>query len=170
MNLFIALLLLAALPCAVRADAQAASPSNWELGAGYNFVHTNAPPSGCACFKMNGGSAFAGHQFTPTFSLIGEFNGATNGNINATGKSLTLVTYLAGPRYRYLSHSRFVPYGQIAVGATHVSGGLYAPSGSATGSANAFAAALGGGIDVAVSPRISIRQVHAEYLLTLLPN
>ena len=78
----------------------------------------------------------------------------------------TLLTYLVGPRYRFVpARGRFVPFGQILVGGAHASGGLYS-----SGSANAFAASMGGGVDVALSPDIAVRAVQAEYLLTLLPN
>jgi peptidoglycan-associated lipoprotein len=171
MKLSVAISLVLAAVCTAPTIAQSASPAIWEVGAGYNFVHTNAPPTGCGCFSMNGGVASVNRQLTPSFSLVGEFNGVANGNVNASGHSLTLLTYLSGPRYRYVpSHGRLSPYGQILVGGAHASGGLYAPAGSSTGTANAFATSIGGGVDLSLSPRFSFRVVQADYLLTLLPN
>jgi outer membrane immunogenic protein len=171
MKLSVALSLLLAVGCAVPAIAQSKPPTLWEVGAGYNFIHTNAPPSGCGCFSMNGGTATIARQFTPSFSIVGEFNGVTNGNINASGHSLTLLTYFAGPRYRLApAGGRFAPFAQILVGGAHASGALYAPSGSPLGSANAFAASMGGGLDVDLNRRVALRLVEADYLLTLLPN
>ena len=165
MKVRIAILLLM-VSCAAGARAQAAPAKSWELGAGYDFVHTNAPPSGCGCFSMNGGTASVAWRVRPAFDVAGEFNGTNNGNIRATGRSLVLLTYLAGPRYRYVAKSaRVVPYGQVLVGGAHASGGLYA-----SGTANSFAMAIGGGLDVAVRPRVAVKLVQAEYLMTLLPN
>ena len=97
--------------------------------------------------------------------------GTTNSKVDAAGHSLTLLTYLAGPRYRYIpSRGRLVPFVQVLIGGAHASGGLYAASGSSSGTANAFATSMGGGVDVALNPHISLRLVQAEYLLTLLPN
>lgn len=166
MKLSFAVPLLFSVVFAGAASAQTASPSNWEAAAGYNFVHTNAPPTGCGCFLMNGGTGSISRQLTPAFGLAGEFNGATNGKVDAAGHSLTLFTYLVGPRYRFVSaRGRFAPFGQILLGGAHASGGLYS-----SGSANAFAASLGGGVDIALSPHFAVRAVQAEYLLTLLPN
>ena len=156
---------------AIPAIAQTTPPTTWEVAAGYNFVHANAPPTGCGCFSMNGGSASALRQFNPALGLVGEFNGATNNKVDSAGHSLTLLTYLVGPRYRFApSRGRFGPFAQILIGGAHASGGLYAASGSLSGTANAFAASMGGGVDVAPNSRLSLRLVQAEYLLTLLPN
>jgi outer membrane immunogenic protein len=171
MKFRVALSLVLAAACAASAVAQSNSPALWEAGAGYNFVHTNAPPSGCGCFSMNGGTASIAYQLTPSFSVAGEFNGVGNGNVNASGHSLTLLTYLAGPRYRMLlAHGRFSPFAQVLVGGVHASGALYSPGGSASGSANAFATSIGGGLDVELNRRVALRLVQADYLLTLLPN
>lgn len=165
-----ALSLFFAAACSVSAIAQSAA-SNWEIGAGYKFVHSNAPPSGCGCFSMNGGSTSVNRQFTSSFSLAGEFDGTTNSSVNASGHSLTLLTYLAGPRYRVVpSRGRISLFGQVLAGGAHASGAMYAVSGSSSGSANAFATSIGGGTDVALSPRMAWRLIQAEYLLTLLPN
>jgi len=152
------------------AHSQSKSSKGWELGVGYDYVHTNAPPAACGCFPMNGGIASVAWRFTPHFSLEAEINGVTNGNIAATGQSLKLFTYVAGPRYRFMPTRRFSPYGQILVGASHASGGLYGTGTSSTGTANAFATSIGGGLDLALSRHVALRLAQADYLLTLLPN
>jgi outer membrane immunogenic protein len=171
MKLSVAISLILSAACAVPGIAQSLKPAAWEVAVGYNFVHTNAPPTGCGCFSLNGGTASVVRQFNPSVGLAGEFDGVTNSKVDVAGHSLTLLTVLAGPRYRLVSsRGRLVPFAQILVGGAHASGGLYAASGSSSGSANAFAASMGGGVDVALNPRLSLRLVQAEYLLTLLPN
>ena len=169
MKLPVAISLILSATFAAPAIAQTASPFNWEVATGYNYVHANAPPSGCGCFSMNGGTASVVRQFNPAFGLAGEFNGVTNSQVDAAGHSLTLLTYLVGPRYRVPSRGRFVPFAQILVGGAHATGGLYVANGS-PGTANAFATSMGGGADIALNSRVSFRLVQAEYLLTLLPN
>jgi outer membrane immunogenic protein len=168
MKLSVAISLILSSAFAIPAIAQNVSPS-WEVATGYNFVHTNAPPTGCGCFSMNGGTASVVRQFNPAFGLAGAFNGVTNSQVDSAGHSLTLLTYLVGPRYRVPSHGLFVPFAQILVGGAHANGGLYAANGS-SGTANAFAASMGGGVDIVLNSRMSFRPVQAEYLLTLLPN
>ena len=169
MKLPVAISLILSATFAAPAISQTPSPSSWEVEAGYNYVHTNAPPSGCGCFSMNGGTASVVRQFNPAFGFVGEFNGVTNSQVDAAGHSLTLLTYLVGPRYRVPSRSRFVPFAQILVGGAHATGGLYVANGS-LGTANAFATSMGGGVDITLNSRVSFRLVQAEYLLTLLPN
>jgi outer membrane immunogenic protein len=171
MKLNLAILLIAFACATSAASAQTAVPYTWEVGAGYNFVHSNAPPTGCGCFSMNGGTASALRQFTPRLGVEAEFSGIYNGNVNATGRSLTLLTYLAGPRYRLLqSDRRFDPYAQVLLGGSHASGGLYGSSSSPSGTANAFATSIGGGVDMKLTQHIGIRIVQVDYLLTLLSN
>jgi peptidoglycan-associated lipoprotein len=56
MKLNLAILLIAFACATSAASAQTAAPYTWEVDAGYNFVHSNAPPTGCGCFSMNGGT------------------------------------------------------------------------------------------------------------------
>jgi outer membrane immunogenic protein len=166
MKLKFAILLLASACAVPLAHAQTSAPYTWELGVGYQFVHTNAPPASCGCFSMNGGSASATRQFSTHFGIAAEFSGVANGNVDASGKSLTLLTYMAGPRYRILAADhRLDPYAQVLVGGSHASGGIYG-----SGATNAFAASIGGGVDLRLTPRVSWRLIDADYLLTLLPN
>jgi outer membrane immunogenic protein len=75
---------------------------------------------------------------------------------------------------RYLPpmpHSSLQPFGQVLLGLAHSSGTLV--QGSNPGAANAgaaFAANLGGGLDLRVTPRFSVRLVEADYLLTTFDN
>jgi peptidoglycan-associated lipoprotein len=120
---------------------------------------------------MNGGSATLSYQRTPSFGFVGEFLGVTNGNVNSSGHDLTLLSYLVGPRYRFVSHqSRWVPFGQILVGGSHANGSLYTATGTPSGSSNGFATTIGGGVDMAITPHLALRAVQADYFLTLLSN
>ena len=141
-----------------------------EVGVDYNYVRANGPPGGCSCFSMNGGNIWAAYSFTRSFSAVGEFSGQHAGNINATGKDLTLYSYLFGLRYTLRSSDRWLPFAQVLVGGAH-SSGTYEPALSgASGSYNSFALVAGGGLDIDVTHHIGIRAFETDYYLTHFPN
>jgi outer membrane immunogenic protein len=147
----------------------AQSPPPGEIALAYNYVRTNAPPGGCGCFSMNGGSVAGAYNFKKGLSLVGDLGVVHNGNVDSTNLDLTLVSYLFGPRYSLRRENRrLVPFGQVLLGGVHDSGRLSALSSGK--SANAFAMTAGGGLDVVLSPHLAIRVFQAEYFLTLLPN
>ncbi len=144
-----------------------------DLALGYSYVHSNAPPGSCDCFNMNGGNAtFAWPMRSGQFALAGDVTVAHAGTVSSTGYNLTLSTFTAGVRYLPpLGHSSLQPFGQVLLGLAHSSGTLV--QGSNPGAANAgaaFASTFGGGLDLRVTPRFSIRLVEADYLLTTFDN
>lgn len=157
------------------ANAQSATgkqPSA-ELALDYSYLRSNAPVGGCGCFNLNGGSAtFAWHPRPGNFALVGDVTVAHSGAITGTGYSLTLSTFTFGGRYTpRLGHLPFRPFGQVLVGIAHSSGSLVDRQSSAASNAGgAFAANLGGGLDLRASRRISFRLVEADYLITSFDN
>ena len=63
----------------------------------------------------------------------------------------------------FLSHGRLFPYVQALVGAERFSAGV---SGVGSGSTNAFAMTVGGGVDVTLTRHVSFRAIQVEYLYT----
>jgi outer membrane immunogenic protein len=171
------LLLTVAAVSAAQAFAQAVPrtdrPFRAELALDYTFLHSNAPPGGCGCFNLNGGSAtFAWPIRAGSFDLVGDVTIAHAGMVSTSGDNLTLGTFTVGGRYLpRLSHSSLQPFGQVLLGLAHSSGTLV--QGSNPGAANAgtaFAGNFGGGLELRVTPRFSIRLVEADYLLTNFDN
>jgi outer membrane immunogenic protein len=142
-----------------------------EVAVGYTYVHTNAPPGGCGCFSMNGGSGSFGFHFKPGLTAVAEFGAVHASNVDSTGLDLTLTSFLFGPRVSHqIGKTRLVPYVQVLVGAVHASGGL-APSNSiGASSSTSFAATVGGGLDLKLTHHITLRPVQVEYFVTTLPN
>jgi len=133
----------------------------------YHWVRTNAQPGDCGCFGLNGGGVSASWNFRPRWALVTEMSGEYAGKGSSSGNSLTLISYLAGVRYR--SSSRWPsrtyvmqPFAELLAGAAHSSGGI---AGAAEGT-TAFATRMGGGIDLPVSSRFAIRVVQIDYDLT----
>jgi len=154
-------------------DAAIEKPFRAELALGYSFLRSNAPPGGCGCFNLNGGRAtFAWRVKSAQFALVGDVTAAHSGAISNSGEDLTLSTFTAGMRYMpQLGRTRLQPYGQALAGVAHSSGSLV--QGSSPGADNAgaaFAAHVGGGLDLRANHRFSVRLVEADYLLTTFDN
>jgi peptidoglycan-associated lipoprotein len=140
-----------------------------ELALAYSYVYANAPPAGCGCFSMNGGSAWFAYRLSRSVRVVGEAGAVNRGNVDSTGADLTLSSYLAGPRYSLRKSGRFTPFGQVLLGAVHASGAL-APAQINAGSSTAFALAAGGNVDIQLNRRFALRAFQTDYLLTLHPN
>ena len=145
---------------------RAQSLSFMEAGASYNYVRTNAPPGGCGCFSMNGGGAWISYERFGALAIVGELSVQHASNISGSGAGLTLTSYQGGLRYRFRQVGRVVPFAQVLLGGSHASGN-YA---SDTGLSNAFAATMGGGIDVELTNRVALRAFQADYDFTHFNN
>jgi outer membrane immunogenic protein len=143
------------------------------LALDYTYVRSNAPPGGCDCFNLNGGSAtFAWPLAAGRFALAGDITAVHAGAISSSNYDLTLSSYTAGVRYLPpFDHWSLRPFGQVLVGVAHASGSLVQGQYSlASNAAVAFAANLGGGLDLHASRRFSVRLVEADYLVTTIDN
>jgi outer membrane immunogenic protein len=172
-----ALLLTLAAVSASNAGAQTATaperPARTELALDYSFVRSNAPPGGCTCINLNGGGANLAWPVTQSgLAIVGDIDVTHTGNIGTSAYSLTLSTFTAGARYMpRIGHSRVQPFGQALVGVAHSSGTLVeSPNPASANAGAAFAAILGGGLDLKTSRRFSLRLIEADYLVTTFDN
>lgn len=149
-------------------------PLRAELALDYSYLHSNAPPGGCGCFNLNGGSATFAWAPKPggSIALVGDITADHAGSISSSGDSLTLSAYTLGARYRqHIGHSPLQPFGQVLVGFAHSSGSLVGGQSPAASNAGAaFAANIGGGLDLRANRRFSFRLIEADYLLTTFDN
>lgn len=155
-------------------DAKATDkPLRSELAAGYTYLRSNAPPGGCTCINLNGANASFAWPVKPgSFALAGDFTIAHAGGISGSSYSLTLSTYTAGVRYLPPFHHRALqPFGQVLVGVAHSSGTLVeSPNPAASNAGAAFAANIGGGLDLKTSRHLAIRLFEGDYLITTFDN
>jgi len=160
----------------VAANAQTATRQmqpRADLALDYTYLRSNAPPGGCGCFNLNGGSATFGWQIGQShFALVGDVSAAEAGKISSNGYGLTLIALTAGARYQLrLGHSPLHPFGQLMVGVAHSSGSLVdGQNPSVPNAGAAFAANAGGGIDLHFNRHLSFRLVEADYLATTFNN
>jgi opacity protein-like surface antigen len=149
----------------------AQSYPRFDLAANYAFLH--ADPShndGVSALSLNGGSLSLGYNTKSWIAATVDVGGyAGNGVVltcvltgcpTPTESSGTMWTYLAGPRVNFRHSGRFTPFAQALFGVAHGSG-LFVP-----GVQNAFATSIGGGLDVRISNRFSLRPIQVDYLLT----
>lgn len=139
--------------------------------ATYQWVHANAGPGQCGCFGLNGGGLSGSWNFHGPWSLVTDISAGYASNAPTAGSSLTLVSYLAGVRYRLPQpwlegKHKPQPFAQVLLGAGHAGGGV---GGTGDGTYE-FAARIGGGLDVPVSSRFSVRVIQIDYYLTNFTN
>lgn len=141
-----------------------------EFGANYNYVHANLPPGGCGCFSPQGGSAWGAFSLSRSFAVVGDL-AVQHTSGASSGQDLTLTSYTIGPRFAWPKSDRFRPFAQVLFGGAHAGGSL-APGASAgfPGSPNSFAFLAGGGLDVGLNRRFSLRAFEADYYLTHFAN
>ncbi len=148
-------------------------PPRAEVAVDYAYLHSNAPPTGCGCFNLNGGSADFAWTIKPgSWALVGDVVSGHAGNVSTAAYNITLSAFTAGVRYLPpFGHSSLHPFGQVLVGAAHSSGSLVqAPNTGSGNSGAAFASNIGGGLDLSANQRFSIRLFEADYLVTTFDN
>jgi peptidoglycan-associated lipoprotein len=171
-----ALLLTLAAVSAFNAGAQTTTapekPARAELALDYSFVRSNAPPGGCTCINLNGGGANLAWPVAHSLAVVGDIDVTHAGSIGSSAYSLTLSTFTAGARYMpHLGHSRVQPFSQALAGVAHSSATLVeSPNPASANAGAAFAAILGGGLDLKTSRRFSLRLIEADYLVTTFDN
>ena len=138
----------------------------------YHWVHTNTPPGGgCGCFALNGVGVSGSWNFQPRLAAVAEVSLDHTSDALSSSKSLTLTSFLAGVRFRLpdpwmQGPHALQPFAQVLVGEAHAGGGI---AGVADGT-SALAGRLGGGIDMPLTPGISVRLIQADYYLTDFSN
>jgi outer membrane immunogenic protein len=146
-----------------------------QVAVHYTWVRANAGPGDCGCFNLNGGGAEFAVRAYRNFSAVVDVTGAHAASTSISGQSLGLLTYTAGPRYSYpqlhIGHTRITPFAQALFGAAHGFDGQFPnASGSLSASANSLAVQAGGGVDVELKHKFSLRVAQVEYGYTQLPN
>jgi hypothetical protein len=124
---------------------------------------------GGGSFWMQGAGLQLHERFWRGLGVVADIAGTRTANIHSTGVGLNLITVTFGPRYTW-SRRRVSLYGQGLVGEAFGFDGLFPSSHGANSSDDSLAALAGGGVNVAVSPRLAVRLLEADWLRTQLPN
>ena len=120
--------------------------------------------------NLNGWNASVSGNLSGWFGLAGDFSGYYASpevrilSLNIPiGPEQSKHMYLLGPRFTYRGFGRIVPFTHVLVGRVHSSSGLF---GFDYSNSSAFAAAVGGGLDIPLGKTIAIRAIQADYLMT----
>ena len=179
---------------AVPAMAQNSDYPRFEVGGGYSFIRVNVKAidksvtptdTFSTSFDMHGGKGEVVGNLNRTLGLVGEFGGYKVTGL-PSGVSAHVLTDLFGPRLSYRGGSeKITPFVQALFGGARASGSaptaiiipaaLQRPQFVAqqttssfefSGDTNAFAMAIGGGVDYNATKHISIRFLQVDYLMT----
>ena len=169
-HLVLALLLAVSYCSFLAANSAGQSASRFELGGNYTYVRANAGPGSCGCINLQGGSGWIGYNFNSHVAVIGEIAGQHASNIGPLAADLTLTSFLAGVRFRASGSHSFSPFGQFLLGGAHAGGDMAPGNPGIPGSSGAFALTAGGGVDLRISQRFSLRLIQADYFYTHFTN
>lgn len=131
-----------------------------EAFAGYSYLRVDDLT---VISGFQGGNASAAVNFDRHFGIEGEFGAYHNANFDI---DTTQVTWLVGPKVAFRSAQKITPFVHALFGVDHDTvGGLGSQS-----SENAFAMALGGGLDAEIHRHISLRLIQVDYIRTTLSD
>ncbi len=145
------------------AAAASAQDAKVEVFGGYSYVRADASTFGFTNgYNFNGGSGSVAISPLPWVAVVADVGGYYwSGSGTTAGYNATVVTYMFGPKVSY--HIGPVkPFVQTLFGGAHLSCNV----GCGSGTNNAFATALGGGLDWNATRHLGIRLIQAEYLMT----
>ncbi len=143
------------------ACGSAYAQSSLDVFGGYSYQRLNSA-SGAETNLSSGWAAEAQVNMAHTVALVTSFSG---GYGTQSGADLAFYTYMGGPRFS-LHRGRASLFAHALFGA----GGLTASAGGVSITENAFATALGTGVDVRVAPRLAVRVIQADYVLSRLAS
>lgn len=159
------LLVLAALVVLCSGVAMAQDHPKAEIFGGYSYLRANPSGSGAQGDNIPGGwHASVAGNLNSWFGVAADFSGHYGRPDFGLGVGIKthVHTFTFGPRLSYRKSEKFTPYAHALFGGAHANAGAFGVSGSQ----NAFAVALGGGVDVKINDLFAIRVGQADYLLT----
>ena len=136
--------------------------------------------TGSNSFNCAGGGGTFAYNITSLIGIAADLGGCKFfGNTIGLGNTINgnQFTYMFGPRITFRNSSPFRPFFDLGFGGDRLSASCQSSAytcltraGTGTYSKNAFALTVGGGFDIQLSKRFSLRPVQAEYLYTRFGN
>ncbi len=128
-----------------------------EVFGGYQWTNIG-PGSGFDRVNFNGWNAALTGYMNKNFGITADFAGAYK---SESGASVKLHSFMFGPTFRG-SMDKVTPFAHALFGAAHANAGF----GGSSGSDNAFAYAIGGGLDFNTGKNLALRVGQFDYLGT----
>jgi hypothetical protein len=138
--------------------AQDQDHSKADIFVGYQYTHV-ALGHDINGFNLNGWNASLSGYFNKYLGISTDLSG---GYGSPSGVSTSTYTYLFGPVVRFPNSSKMIPFGHVLFGGAHLNASGFGLSGSD----NSFSWAMGGGVDVPLSSKFSVRLAQADWLRT----
>lgn len=138
-------------------------PPKVDVSAGYSYMYGNVVVTGQG-INLNGASGSVAYNFNRWAAVVFDLGTYYNGSVGGNGRSLSVTTYLFGPRISWRKNDKITPFGQVLLGGGYAGGTLYTGGSNPLGAQNSFAMTAGGGLDWNVRPMIAVRVFQAEYL------
>jgi len=136
--------------------------------------------TGSNSFNCLGGGGTVQINLTSMFAIASDLGGCKFSNNNlAIGTKVngSQFTYLFGPRLTFRNASPFTPFfelnfggDRLAITCKNSATACVNATGGNTYSKNAFAMTVGGGFDIKINKKFSLRPIQAEYLYTRFGN
>jgi hypothetical protein len=173
----------------------ASAQNRFELFGQYSYLHFDPTITGLDSRSFNGGGGGATLYFLKIFGIKADLMGYGSTTFTKTYNTAVVIpgsgtvpagtyaaqgnmfTYLFGPVIR-IPIPIVKPFGQALFGASHTDGyvnltkTINASGGTISRfpTQNPFTMAIGGGVDISVSKRISIRPAELDYVLSRYSN
>jgi hypothetical protein len=139
----------------------------FDLSVTYNelYRNTTSPKQ----FWQEGGTIGLSGEFTNHWGASASITGEHASKVTGGPFDLSKLTTVFGPRYTVL-HNRIAFYRETLIGESNGFDSYFPNTKGATTSANALALQFGGGVDLHLKQRISIRALQMSRLRTNFPN
>jgi len=158
------LFFIAALTLALPIIAQAQDSPRAEIFGGYSYLRLDEDLNDDR--DLNGWNASFNQNIFKWLGFKADFSGhyGNSSILLGTGSDLNTYLFLFGPQFTLRKSERFQPFGHVLFGAVRVD--LENDLIGIDAQDTAFALAAGGGLDVKVLDRVSVRLFQADYVLT----
>lgn len=161
----------AASAAGVAAMPQEAASQRYPLDVAFTFNPTLSNSITSKSFFMMGGSVQIHGQFYRNWGVVADVAGLDASNINSAGADLGMITTTFGPRYTWNpTGHKYSLYAQGLVGLANAFSGIFPATSGTLTSQTSLATIAGGGMNLAITPRISLRVFELDWLRTQLPN
>ena len=167
--LFQLLFLGALITVPLAAQSTGEATGHLDITATYNATLSNTTSR--LSFLEQGGSLQLHGQVFRGFGVVADIAGGHASDIGSNGVGLDMVTTTFGPRYTWApTGHRWSTFGQALVGEANGFHSVFPGASGSVDSTNSLALLVGGGVNWAMSRRIALRALDADWLRTEFPN
>jgi hypothetical protein len=139
----------------------------WQLFSGYTYVHAS---SNDTRYGLMGWEGSATRHLTPWFGFEATFSGLSGNGPAVVPSYVSRFAFLFGPHISFRKTSKATPFVHWLIGGVRGSARTSAPDCGdgascpvSTSNDTFFAGNVGGGLDMRVTPRLSVRALEADY-------